>query len=64
VVRGNSGRAEGPDATVQGGGIWNGVLLSGPPVELTLRHTQVVENSLSAGPGGSGQGAGAQAMAW
>jgi Right handed beta helix region len=58
VVRGNSGHARGPEATAQGGGIWNGVLLSGPPVELTLRRTRVVENSLSTSAGGTVQGAG------
>jgi hypothetical protein len=34
------------------------VLLSGPPVELTLRRSQVVENSLSTSTGGTVQGAG------
>ena len=58
VVRGNSGHARGPEATAQGGGIWNGVLFSGPPVELTLRRTRVVENSLSTSAGGTVQGAG------
>jgi hypothetical protein len=58
VVRGNSGRARGPEATAQGGGIWNGVLFSGPPVELTLRRTRVVENSLTTSAGGTVQGAG------
>ena len=58
VVGGNSGHARGPEATAQGGGIWNGVLLSGPPVELTLRRSQVVENSLSTSTGGTVQGAG------
>ena len=58
VVRGNSGHARGPEATAQGGGIWNGVLLSGPPVELTLRRTRVIENSLSTSAGGTIQGSG------
>jgi hypothetical protein len=32
IVRDNIGAASGPSATAQGGGIWNGPLLSGPPV--------------------------------
>jgi hypothetical protein len=35
----------------QGGGIWSGVDLSGPPVQLTLENTSVTENALT-GPSG------------
>jgi hypothetical protein len=38
----SAGRQAPGDA--QGGGIWNGVLLSGPPVELTLDDTLVTHN--------------------
>ncbi len=31
----------------QGGGIWNGVLLSGPPVKLTLARTAVTRNAVT-----------------
>jgi hypothetical protein len=58
VVRHNTGRAVAPDATAQGGGIWNGVLYSGPPVELTLRDTRVVANSLSGNREATRQGGG------
>ncbi len=58
VVRDNTGRAVAPDATAQGGGIWNGVRYSGPPVEMTLRGTRIVENSLSGSYGATLQGGG------
>ena len=57
-VRDNTGRADGPDGFAQGGGIWNGVLLSGPPVRLTLDHTAVRNNSLTASPGLDTEGGG------
>jgi hypothetical protein len=50
-VSGNSGRATGPSGVAQGGGIWNGVLLSGPPVKLTLAHTAVTHNSVTGSKG-------------
>jgi hypothetical protein len=46
TVTGNVARATGPTGTAQGGGIWNGVDLTGPPVELTLDHTSVSGNSV------------------
>ena len=46
-ISGNHGRATGPAGLAQGGGIWNGVLLSGPPVTLTLAHTAVTRNSVT-----------------
>jgi hypothetical protein len=58
VVRGNRGRASGPDATAQGGGIWNGVLYSGPPVRLTLNNSQIIGNSLWGSAGATLQGGG------
>jgi hypothetical protein len=51
TIRGNSGRALAPTGVVQGGGIWNGVLLSGPPVELALHDTTVTRNAVSGSPG-------------
>jgi hypothetical protein len=58
TVSNNSGTASGPAGTAAGGGIWNGVDLSGPPVQLTLVRTAVTRNALSAGPGITVQGGG------
>lgn len=58
TVRGNTGDAHAPSAVAQGGGIWNGVLLSGPPVRLTLNHTTVTGNALKVSAGGSARGGG------
>lgn len=57
-VSGNVGRATGPTGDAQGGGVWNGILLSGPPVELTLDHTLVTHNVLTGSAGVSVQGGG------
>lgn len=54
----NVGRAEGPTGAAHGGGIWNGVDLSGPPVELTLENTSITKNVLEGSPGISLQGGG------
>jgi hypothetical protein len=51
AVLGNVGRASGAGGTAQGGGIWNGVLLTGPPVELTLDRSLVTGNALIASAG-------------
>jgi hypothetical protein len=59
TVADNRGRASSPQpAAAQGGGIWNGPYLSGPPVELTLQHSTVTGNSLTAGSNGSALGGG------
>ena len=58
TVSNNSGTASGPAGTAAGGGIWNGVDLSGPPVQLILVRTAVTRNALSAGPGLTVQGGG------
>lgn len=58
TVSNNTGTASGPVGTAAGGGIWNGVDLSGPPVQLTLVRTAVTRNALSAGPGLTVQGGG------
>ncbi len=59
VVADNRGSATSPEpATAQGGGIWNGPYLSGPPVRLTLEHATVTGNSLTAGPHGTVVGGG------
>jgi hypothetical protein len=58
TVSNNSGTVSGPAGTAAGGGIWNGVDLSGPPVQLTLIRTAVTRNVLSADPGITVQGGG------
>jgi hypothetical protein len=58
AVSNNSGTAVGPSGTAQGGGIWNGVDLSGPPVQLTLAGTTVTHNALSGSAGFTVQGGG------
>jgi hypothetical protein len=58
LVQRNTGTARAPTATAQGGGIWNGLFLSGPPVQLTLTNTRVVDNALVTSPNGTRQGAG------
>ena len=50
--------AHGVGGVAQGGGIWNGVLLSGPPVELTLTNSRVTDNVLDTSPGVTAQGGG------
>lgn len=57
----NSGAATGPAGAARGGGIWNGALIpfpDGPPVELTLRNSNVTHNVLSGSPGLDLQGGG------
>jgi hypothetical protein len=58
VVQGNHVVARAPSATAQGGGIWNGPFLSGPPVELSLTHSWIVGNGAFASGGGTAQGGG------
>ncbi len=58
LVGSNVARADGPSGVAQGGGIWNGVDLSGPPVQLTLDHSSLTRNVLSGGPGITAQGGG------
>ncbi len=55
MVSHNVGRVSAPEATAQGGGIWNGAFLSGPPVELSLTDSVVTGNALL---GGERQGGG------
>jgi hypothetical protein len=57
-VRHNTGTATGPTSSAQGGGIWNGVLLSGPPVTLAIHHSRITKNMLTVGTDGSAQGGG------
>jgi hypothetical protein len=57
VVRRNVAGADGPAGSAQGGGIWNGALVTGPPA-LTLENTRVVKNRLEAAPGIPRQGGG------
>jgi hypothetical protein len=58
TVSGNSGKATGPSGAAQGGGIWNGTDITGPPVQLTLQHTTVTRNSLAGSHGVKVQGGG------
>jgi len=58
TVSGNSGTATGPAGTAQGGGIWNGANVTGPPVRLTLQHTTVTRNSMAGSHGVTVQGGG------
>ena len=57
-VSGNAGKAIGPSGVAQGGGIWNGTDISGPPVQLVLDHTVVIRNSLTGSPGTTVEGGG------
>jgi Right handed beta helix region len=50
-VDNNSANATGLSGEAQGGGIWNGVQLSGPPVTLTLEGTSVTRNALTGSAG-------------
>jgi hypothetical protein len=51
VIRQNTARALGRNASAQGGGIWNGPFLSGPPVRLELRHVSILDNRVAAAHG-------------
>ena len=57
VIGRNTASAEGPDGAAQGGGIWNGDLIAGPPV-LRLENSRVVGNTLEASPDIPRQGGG------
>ena len=50
-VVGNRVQASAPTGTEQGGGIWSGVLLTGPPVQLDLLDSIVARNVLVRLPG-------------
>jgi hypothetical protein len=58
TVSGNSGTATGPTGVAQGGGIWNGTDLTGPPVQLTVQNSTVTRNSLTGSHGVTLQGGG------
>jgi hypothetical protein len=49
VVDHNIGKAAAPTGAAEGGGIWNGVAVTGPPVELTLEDSRIVDNALIGG---------------
>ena len=57
VIRQNTASARGRNASAQGGGIWNGPLLSGPPVRLELQNVRVLDNRVNA-PHGDRSGGG------
>jgi hypothetical protein len=50
AVTRNAVSAFGPTGHAQGGGIWNGAELSGPPVELTLTDVAITRNVLAGAP--------------
>ena len=50
IVRDNTGSAAGPTGTAEGGGIWNGDLGYGLPIQLSLRNVLVIDNTLSGAP--------------
>jgi hypothetical protein len=55
----NTGTATGPTGEAQGGGIWNGALLFGPPsAQLTVRDSEISHNELSGSAGIALQGGG------
>jgi hypothetical protein len=58
VIDHNVAAAQGPAGFAQGGGIWNGVDLAGPPVELTLTDSRVTHNILHASNSITAQGGG------
>ena len=58
AVTRNTGQIDAPAGSAQGGGIWNGVLLSGPPVQLTLHDSTITDNALTANPNLAVQGGG------
>jgi hypothetical protein len=47
-----------PSGAAEGGGIWNGVELSGPPVELTVTKSSITGNLLAPSPGIDRRGGG------
>jgi hypothetical protein len=49
-IEDNHAIATGPDGFARGGGIWNGRLFLKQPPHLTLDHTRVIGNTLSASP--------------
>jgi hypothetical protein len=51
LIEDNHGIATAPDGFARGGGIWNGILFGEQPPRLTLKHTRVIGNTLSASPG-------------
>jgi fibronectin-binding autotransporter adhesin len=57
MISHNTARADGPAGDAQGGGIWNGALVTGPPT-LTLQNSSVVGNALESSPAISRQGGG------
>lgn len=57
-IRSNSGSAQGPSTSAQGGGIWNFATVSGHQVTVALHHSQITGNAVTAAPGGSAQGGG------
>jgi hypothetical protein len=57
-VKGNLGVVAAPHGHAHGGGIWNGIELSGPPVRLALSSVRIVNNALRASAGLQRRGGG------
>jgi hypothetical protein len=51
LIEDNHAIAIGPKGYARGGGIWNGHIFGEQPPHLTLEHTRVIGNTLSASPG-------------
>jgi len=58
LIAANQTDARAPSGVTQGGGIWNGVDISGPPVSLTLEHSAVTRNRAFGSPGVTASGGG------
>jgi hypothetical protein len=54
----NSATATAPSGASEGGGIWNGIQLSGPNVQLSLEHTTVTRNTVTGSAGIAVRGGG------
>jgi hypothetical protein len=50
-VRDNTVQADSASGRAEGGGVWNGDELSGPPVELSIDHSTITRNAATGGAG-------------
>lgn len=57
AVTKNRGKAVSPGGVAQGGGVWTGALISGPPVSFTAHRALITGNAVTA-PGGTATGGG------
>ena len=58
VVGANLAKATGASGAAEGGGIWNGVAITGPPVTLTLTDSLVSHNAATGSAGIERRGGG------